>query len=57
VYSEIIGQRTKRRLKGKERKLLKINFEFDIEEAVFCNRFFFNIKEKILKNKYYITFI
>ena len=52
MYSQIIRQRTKRRLEGKETKLLKINFEFDIEEAVFCNRFFFNIKEKILKNKY-----
>ena len=44
MYSEIIGQRTRRRLEERERKLFKINFEFDIEEAVFCDRLKFEGK-------------
>ena len=38
VYSEIIGQRTRRRLEEREKKLLTINFGFDIDEAVFGDR-------------------
>ncbi len=65
MCSEIIGQRTRRRLEERERKLFKINFEFDIEEAVFFDRFklegklyhSYNYSRKGKLNSYMVSYL